>query len=467
MHANAADTIAAIATPPGEGGIGIVRVSGPKAFEIAQRVWKDRHASVPLDHRPSHTIHLGRITDRRTNEVVDEALLLLFKAPHSYTGEDVVEFSCHGGPVILARAMTLLLREGARPAQPGEFTQRAFLNGRMDLAQAEAVCDLIRAKTEDALRLAVMQQQGRLSQEVARIRNDLVGILAAVEVTLDFSDEVGDLDTSATLQRIQEVHTEIRRLLASAHQGRLYREGARLAIVGRPNVGKSSLLNALLRFERAIVTPIPGTTRDVIEDVVNIAGIPVTVMDTAGIRPTEDPVEQIGVQRTRSTLKSATAIVLVLDASEGWTPEDEAIAADLQGVPSIWALNKKDLIPADAAALRVQELAQRKGDGLIVPVSALLGEGIASLEEAVARILHAGASGFHEGFMVTNARHQAALSDALAALDAAQNTIHSGLPPDFISIDLRGALDALGAITGETASEEVIHRIFSDFCIGK
>lgn len=465
MLAPSSDTIAAIATPPGEGGIGVVRLSGTRAFEIAQRVWKDRRTEA-LASRPSHSIFVGRIVDPATGELVDEALLLLFRGPHSYTGEDVVEFSCHGGPVILAKVMAVLMREGARAAQPGEFTQRAFLNGRLDLAQAEAVCDLIRAKTEDARRIALMQQQGRLSQDIARIREELVGALAAVEVTLDFSDEVGDLDTTATLQRIRAARTRIEELLASAHHGRLYREGARLVIAGRPNVGKSSLLNALLRFDRAIVTPIPGTTRDVIEDLVNIGGIPVTVVDTAGIHATDDPVEQIGVQRTRSSIQGATIVVLVLDASQGWTPEDEAIAGELHGIPAIWALNKTDLVPPDAIAACTSELIRRKGDDTVIPISALLEEGIPSLEEAIARVLHMSGPR-HEGFMVTNARHQAALEQAAAALDEAQKTILAGLPPDFISIDLRGALNALGVITGETASEEVIHRIFSDFCIGK
>lgn len=467
MEAGLADTIAAVATPPGEGGIGVVRVSGRRAFEIAQRLWKDRHPSDPLPARPARTIHLGLIVDPVTKEAVDEALLLLFKAPHSYTGEDVVEFSCHGGPVILSRVMALLLREGARAAEPGEFTQRAFLNGRMDLAQAEAVCDLIRAKTEDARRLAFLQQQGHLSQQVSRIRSELVSILASVEVTLDFSDEVGDLDPAATMERIESARSQIAELLASARSGRLYREGARLVIAGRPNVGKSSLLNALLRFDRAIVTPIPGTTRDVIEDMVNIGGIPVTAVDTAGIRQTDDPVEQIGVQRSLDALKGATVAVLVLDASEGWTQSDEAIAARLRQLPSVWALNKQDLVPADTAAAQLDELRRLKGDGQIVPVSALHGHGIPALEEALARALASGHSASSQGFMVTNARHQTALSRALAALDQAEKTIASGLPADFISIDLRGALDALGAITGETVSDEVIHRIFSEFCIGK
>lgn len=464
------DTIAAVATPPGEGGIGIVRVSGPRALALADRLFHllaPKSGITPPSSLPSHTFHYGLICDPETGERLDDALLLLFRAPRSYTGEDVVEFSCHGGPVTLGRVLALALRSGVRLAQPGEFTQRAFLNGRMDLAQAEAVCDQIRAKTAAAQRLALRQREGVLSREVTRLKDDLVGALAAVEVTIDFSEEVGDLDYAEMAARLARIRAGIEALIATAERGRVYREGVRLAIVGRPNVGKSSLLNALLRENRAIVTPIAGTTRDVIEETANVRGIPLTAIDTAGLRETEDVVERIGVERAREAVRSASLLLFVLDASTGWTAEDAAIAAQITDRRAVWALNKIDAVSAEQAARLQEPLRWKAGEAPIVPVSAVTGAGMEALEKTIADVILGGRTDESEAVVVSNVRHLRALEMARDSLREAARTTSDHLPPDFISIDLRAALDALGQITGETATEEIVHRIFQDFCIGK
>jgi tRNA modification GTPase len=454
------DTIAAIATPPGEGGVGIVRVSGPAAFAIADRLF-DTRAGLPST-LSTHTIHYGIV--RENGERIDDALLLVFRGPRSYTGEDVLELSCHGGPVTLRRVLAAALRAGARLAEPGEFTRRAFLNGRMDLAQAEAVADQIRARTEAAQRVALRQREGFLSAEVRRLKDEVVGALAAVEVTIDFSDEVGDLDYPAMAARLASIRAETERLLATAGRGRVYREGVRLAIVGRPNVGKSSLLNTLLRENRAIVTPVAGTTRDVIEETANVCGIPITAIDTAGLRETEDLVERIGVDRARAAAESASLILFVIDGGEGWTEEDAEIARSLDGRQALWVVNKMDLGGAVAAQ---NEARNHAGDFAVVGVSALEGSGVAELERAIADAILEGRADAGEGAVVSNVRHQTALESAAASLRHAEETTEAELPADFISIDLRAALDSLGLITGETATEDVIHRIFHDFCIGK
>jgi tRNA modification GTPase len=454
------ETIAAIATPPGEGGVGIVRVSGPDALSIADSLFACR-AGVPST-LSTHTIHYGFVQEAGGR--IDDALLLLFLGPHSYTGEDVVEFSCHGGPVTLGRVLAATLRAGARLAEPGEFTRRAFLNGRMDLAQAEAVADQIRARTESAQRVALLQREGRLSSSVRSLKENVVGALAAVEVTIDFSEEIGDLDYPAMSARIAAVITDTERLLATAGRGRVYREGIRLAIVGRPNVGKSSLLNALLRENRAIVTPIAGTTRDVIEEAANIRGIPITAIDTAGLRETDDVVERIGVDRARAAVESASLVLFVLDAGDGWTEADARIASELADRPVVWVVNKMDVPDSDR---QVDSIRRAAVGAEIVAVSAQGGQGLDSLEQNIAAAILGGQVEAGEGVVVSNVRHQHALESALECLCHAQATISTKLPPDFISIDLRAVLDSLGLITGETASEDVIHRIFHDFCIGK
>jgi tRNA modification GTPase len=458
------DTIAAIATPPGEGGVGIVRISGPLALSIADTLFHSTSSKQP-SLLPSHTIHYGILRDPATDEPVDDALLLIFRAPRSYTGEEVVEFSCHGGSVTTRRVLTLVLRAGARLAEPGEFTLRAFLNGKMDLAQAEAVSDQIRAKTETAQQIALRQRAGCLSKRVGKIKDRLVGLLAAAEATIDFSEEIGELNYTMMAEGLRHVREEIESLIRSASYGRIYREGIRLVIVGRPNVGKSSLLNALLRQDRAIVTPIAGTTRDLIEESANIRGIPLVAIDTAGIRDTEDLVERIGVERAREAIESASLILYVLDASDNATHEDKSMAALLAERPSIRVYNKIDLLDSPQ---RERLLAALSDSGAVcVAVSAANGWGMEILEETIEKTLLGGGYSEGESMLISITRHQRALEQARDSLREAEATTCQKMPADFITIDIRAALDALGLITGETATEEIIHRIFQDFCIGK
>jgi tRNA modification GTPase len=471
------ETIAAVATPPGEGGIGIIRVSGPQAFPIAARIFQRARATQrPLQ---SHRIYFGTIRDPETGEVLDRALLLTFRAPHSYTGEDVVEFSCHGSPLLLRRVLQLIWREGARPAQPGEFTQRAFLNGKLDLAQAEAVADLIRARTESQLRAALYLHEGALSRTVRQLSDTLLALLAQVEATIDFSEEIGELDREAFASRLRELQTQLEQLLVRARSGRLLREGVRVAIVGRPNVGKSSLLNALLGEERAIVTPIPGTTRDLIEEAFSIQGVPIVVLDTAGLRENPDPVERLGIERTRRAVQHADLLLVVCDLSEGFTDADRALLAALPAdKPRILVWNKADLVPFaplltspvhGGETASPSPLMGRAGVGencITVRVSALTGEGLPALCEAILEAVNLTGIG-EESLLLTHERHVQAVETARQHLVSALESTRAGLPLEVLAVDLRGAWFALGEITGETVDEQLVNRIFRDFCIGK
>lgn len=461
------DTITALATPPGEGGLAILRVSGPEARRIAARVFRPKQGGDPAQ-LAGYTIHYGAFFDSRTGEVADDGLLTMFRAPHSYTGEDVIELSCHGGRATTARLLQLLLDAGARLAEPGEFTQRAFLNGKLDLAQAEAVADLIRSKTETARRQARRQLEGALSETVRALRDELIGILAAIEVTIDFSDEVGELDYAVLQTRLVAVRESIERLLATAERGRILREGLRVAIIGRPNVGKSSLLNALLRTERAIVTPIAGTTRDLVEEAATIGGIPLVLVDTAGIRATEDTVERIGVQRAQAALQNADVVLIVLDATGGVRPEDRHLAPLLPPETRlVIALNKRDAVSeAQLERLRADARQTFPTATAFVAVSALTGAELPTLEQALIQI-QAGREASTDSVVVASARHREALTSARNSLLEAEHTTEQELPGDFIAIDARGALDALGLITGETVTDDIVHRIFRDFCVGK
>jgi tRNA modification GTPase len=451
MTAEDFDTICAPATPPGTGGIGVIRVSGPEAFAVVDKIARQTSCA----SFPGHTLHRASIIQTVDGIVIDDVLLGVFHNPRSYTGEDVVEISAHGSPLIIGQITARLLESGARMARPGEFTQRAFLNGKMDLAQAEAVGDLIAAQTAQAQRQARRQSEGRLSQAVTDIRSGLLGVLARIEASIDFPEEVGELDIFECETELAHAEHQIDQLLASADQGILYREGLQVVLAGRPNVGKSSLLNALLRSNRAIVTSVPGTTRDVIEETLNLHGIPLRVSDTAGLRETEDEAERIGVARTRESMTQADIVLLVLDAVSGETPEDIALHESLRGRPHLVVWNKWDLssqtnLPTDSVA-----------------VSALTGWNITLLEDAIAQMALGDAALGSESALVTHARHKSALQSALTQMTQAKISLQSGLPADFASIDLRGALDSLGTITGETATEDVITEIFSRFCIGK
>ena len=481
MIASDADTIAAIATPIGEGGIAVIRVSGNGAIEIGAKLFQPANGQNAAQFR-GYSVHYGRIVslviaDKSETETIDDGLLTVFRAPHSYTGEDTIELSCHGGRVLSQRVLRACLEAGARPAEPGEFTQRAFFNNKLDLAQAEAVADLIRAQTDTSRRLARRQLEGGLSSHIAALRHDLIGILASIEVTIDFSDEVGELDYDTLFTKIESVQRRIEVLLATAERGRILREGLRIAIIGKPNVGKSSLLNALLRTERAIVTPIAGTTRDTVEESADIVGVPIVLVDTAGIRTTQDVIEQIGVDKSRAEVQIADVILFVIDAVSGVTDEDQIAAQSLHNTASVRlvvALNKADLTAPDRIRALIGSVPTFFAEVIgiapdsVLAVSAQTSVGLPELEAALtfsAAIPDMQESA--ETITVTLSRHRLALEAARDSLTIALSTVSQHLPGDFVAIDARGALDSLGLITGETVTDEIVHRIFSDFCVGK
>jgi tRNA modification GTPase len=437
------DTIVAIATAAGEAGIGVVRLSGPTSLEIARALFRPGSRSCAYE---SHRLYHGHVVE--ADDVVDEVLLAYMQAPRSYTAEDVVEIHGHGGPAPLERILHLVLRHGARLAGPGEFTLRAFLNGRLDLPQAEAVADVIQARSDASLRLAVNQLSGRLSRAVDETRRAVVSVLAQLEANIDFSeDDVPPASTTRLLAELRAARAGLCRLLDASSEGILYRRGARVAIAGRPNAGKSSLLNALLRSNRAIVTPIAGTTRDTIEETINLGGLPVVLVDTAGITATVDPVEAIGVERSWQAIDHADLVLFVYDAAAGWTPADaELLPSDK---PVLLVANKSDLATG--------------GDGL--PVSALTLAGLPALEAELRRRLAPSAS--VDDILVNNLRHKTLLEAAERHLRDAMQSLEDRRAADFVCIDLRGALSALGTITGADVSESLLDEIFSRFCIGK
>ncbi len=441
------DTIAAIATAPGEAALGIVRLTGPDALAIGQQAFSSRlrdHAVVP-----GHLLDAGK--------PVDEAMGVYLKAPRSYTREDMVEFTCHGGRVTLQLALQALLTEGARLATPGEFTLRAFLNGRMDLAQAEAVLDVIQAQTRTGLEIALQGLGGRVSREVKAVRAALLEPLAYLTALVDFpEDEVGHQNVAEPLE---EAACRLEAMARSGRQGMLYRQGVRTAIAGRPNAGKSSLLNYLLGQERAIVTPVAGTTRDTVEEVASIKGIPFLLVDTAGVHDTDDPVERLGVERSRDAMAAADLVLFVLDGSEPAGDRDEAIAAALDGKQVLAVRNKSDLQPRFGEPLFIQWPQ--------VAVSALTGEGMPALIDAMVDLVTGGHLAQSEETLISNPRHEAAITLAARHTRAAIESHQGGMPPDFVTIDLTAAVNALGEITGETASEDLLDLIFSRFCIGK
>ncbi len=472
------DTIAAIATPPGQGGIGVIRVSGAEAFSVVQPLF--RYAGQEQGLPPSHMLTYGRIVDPTTQEMLDEVLVAFMRAPRTYTREDVAEIQGHGGPLLLQRILRLLLAGGARLANPGEFTLRAFLNGRLDLAQAESVMDLISARTEAGQRLAMQQLRGRVSAQVQDARHTILGVIARIEASIDFpEDDIPTPGTDELRPLIEVARGKVATLLAGSEQGRLYRQGLRTAIIGRPNVGKSSMLNALLRTERAIVTPIAGTTRDTVEEVANLRGIPLYLIDTAGITPSSDPIEQIGVQRSRAAAESAEVVLLIFDGSASLSEQDRQISSELRAMgfggpqqePGVDERRRAMLIAINKADQRQildpLEVRQLWPEVIIVNTSAVTGEGLSEMEEALANLVLAGRASFGEEALITSARHQAALRTASEHLHASLRTLEQELPLDFVSIDLVAAYQALGEVTGETASEDLLERIFSEFCIGK
>ncbi|MCE5217068.1 tRNA uridine-5-carboxymethylaminomethyl(34) synthesis GTPase MnmE [bacterium] len=462
------DTIAAVSTPPGQSGIGIVRLSGPRALEIADGVFVPATPTKTAYSLRTFSTAYGRVVDGE--ETVDEVILTVMRAPRTYTTQDVVEINCHGGVVPVRRTLELVLSRGARLADPGEFTKRAFVFGRIDLAQAEAVLDVINARTTEAQRAAAAQLEGRLSEQVTALRDALVEIMVNLEAGIDFAEDGLELlPLPQAGERCDEIARRLGALIDGAQVGRILRDGVRTAIVGRPNVGKSSLMNALLGHERVIVTPIPGTTRDLVEDSVNIDGLPVVLVDTAGLRDTEDVVEVAGVERTRTAMEGSELVLLMLDGSEALGADDRELLRDAPSGHTVVVVNKRDLPAAWESVQRAW------GDGEegpvkdlpVVEISAHTGQGLDDLRTAISEMIWAGRTHAVEGALVTNVRHKLALEAAQRAVLAARKAVEDGLTEEYVAADLREALDALGEIVGLTLSEDIIDRIFASFCIGK
>jgi len=457
------DTIAAISTAPGEGAIGIVRISGDLAISIASSIYQC--GTKQLEEQKTHTIHYGHIVDPKSGEVYDEVMVSVLRAPKTFTREDIVEINCHGGIVAINRVLQLVLRMGARLAEPGEFTKRAFLNGRIDLSQAEAVMDLIRAKTDKSMQLAMRQLDGQLSHLIQNLRQEILNTLAQVEVNIDYPeyDDVEEMTLQLLREKTQQVLQGIRALLNTASQGKILRDGLKTAIVGRPNVGKSSLLNVLLREEKAIVTDIAGTTRDTIEEYVNVRGVPLQLIDTAGIRETDDVVEKIGVERSRKALKEADFVLLLLNQSEILQEEDVRLLETTKGMKRIILFNKTDL----PSKLSTEDIAPYAKEEEIVTTSMLNKEGIDQLEEKIAGYFFQGQMNERDATYLSNTRHIALLEKAEQALVEVQNGIEMEMPVDLIQIDFTRAWDLLGEITGDSVQDELLTQLFSQFCLGK
>lgn len=455
------DTIAAISTPPGEGAISIVRMSGEEAVSIAQKVFSGKD----LTQAKSHTINYGHIVDPKTHEEIDEVMVSLMLAPKTFTREDVVEINCHGGIVATNRILQQLLVNGARLAEPGEFTKRAFLHGRIDLTQAESVMDLIRAKTDRSMKIALNQLDGNLSHLIDSLRKDILDVLAQVEVNIDYPeyDDVEEMTTKLLKEKAIEIKQRIEQLLKTASQGKIMREGLATALVGRPNVGKSSLLNHLLHEDKAIVTDVAGTTRDVIEEYVNVSGVPLKLIDTAGIRETDDKVEKIGVERSKKAIEQSDLVLLVLNAAESLTKEDLELIRLTNDKKRIIILNKTDL----EEKLDRKELAKISENAPVYATSILKNEGVEALEEAISKLFFNGIENSQSTVMVTNARHIALLEKAQNSLDSVLEGISSGMPVDLVQIDMTEAWNLLGEITGESYEDELLDQLFSQFCLGK
>lgn len=456
------DTIAAIATAPGEAGIGIVRLSGHKSIEILDKIFKAKKDIKTVDI-PTRMTTYGHIIDNDGN-VVDEVLVIIMREPYSYTTEDVVEIHCHGGIIPVRRIMELVLKNGALMAEPGEFTKRAFLNGRIDLAQAEAVIDVITAKTERGLNAALNQLEGDLSEEIHRIMNELVSILAHIEAAIDFPEhDIEEITQDNILTASENVMQAVKKLINSFEEGKIIRDGLSTAIVGRPNVGKSSLLNILIRENRAIVTDIPGTTRDIIEEYLNIGGILVKLVDTAGIRETDDVIERLGVERTKSAIAEAELVIFTIDASSPLQEEDYEIMNLIKDKKIIVAANKID----KGLAADINYLANKFEEDNIIEMSVKDRIGIDKLEAIIKQVVYQGQASIGKNKMVTNIRHKNLLDKALESLEKAINSLKEGIPVDLLSVDIKEAWERLGQITGDVVEEDIIKEIFSKFCVGK
>lgn len=467
-------TIAAVATAPGEGGIGIVRVSGPESYEILKKIFR-RPAGERMETMENRRLIYGNIVDS-SGSVIDEAMVVYMKAPHTYTGEDVAEIQCHGSSISLRRILAEILRSGAVLAERGEFTKRAFLSGRIDLSQAEAVIDVIKAKSEAGFQSAVSQMGGSLSAQIQSVRTQLADLISNIIAHIEYPEEdLEELTYEKILEETAAISRRIEKLIASADTGRIVRDGLKLCIVGRPNVGKSSLMNALLKSDRAIVTDIPGTTRDTIEEFASIAGIPVRLIDTAGIRETEDTIEKIGIEKSRESLTAADIVVFVLDGSAELSEEDREIMAHLSGKKVIFVINKSDLgIRVTSESIESILLEQipsvNKDDGKgyrFLHLSALTGEGIEMLSEEIRRMVYNGEVTAESEILVTNVRHKDLLERSLRSLFDASEMLRAGEALDFAETDIRSAWSLLGEIIGETVSQDILTEVFSRFCLGK
>ncbi|MEQ8173882.1 MAG: tRNA uridine-5-carboxymethylaminomethyl(34) synthesis GTPase MnmE [Syntrophomonadaceae bacterium] len=456
------DVIAALSTPPGEGGIAIIRLSGPGVINQVARIFKPHSPGVDIKERPGYSLTLGHIVDDRGLKI-DEVLIGIMRGPKSYTGEDVVEINCHGGILPARRCLKRVLDCNVRLAEPGEFTKRAFLNGRMDASQAEAVIDIIRAKTEKGLKVALNQLEGTIGKEIGLIEDELIGINAAIEASVDFPDEVEEPDYEELKVRIANQIDHMKKLLSSSQRGEIYRDGIKAAIIGKPNVGKSSLLNALVKQEKAIVTELPGTTRDVIEDYINIRGIPVKIMDTAGIRDTKDPVESIGVQRSRQAIEGADLIIMVLDVGSGLAREDLEIFKSIEEHKIIILVNKDDLAER---MIKADDIEKHFYQRTVIWVSVKEGQGLELLENTIEEMVFSGLLEGEDYEVAFNLRQKRSMEKGVKSLEDGLNNMGT-LPLDCLAVDIGGTLESLGEISGKSLKEDVINRIFHDFCIGK
>ncbi|KLU68321.1 MAG: hypothetical protein RHS_5861 [Robinsoniella sp. RHS] len=455
------DTIAAISTAMTASGIGIVRMSGSEVFTIIDRVYQSKGKKKKLSEVPTHTIHYGYIMDG--DEMIDEVLVMVMRAPRSFTSEDTIEINCHGGVYAMKRILETVIKNGARPAEPGEFTKRAFLNGRMDLSQAEAVIDVINAKNEYALKSSVSQLRGSVMQAIKDIREQIIYHIAFIESALDDPEHISLEGYGGELQQVNnKLIGKLEKLIASSEDGKMMKEGIRTVIVGKPNAGKSSLLNVLVGEERAIVTDIAGTTRDILEETIQIHGISLNIIDTAGIRSTEDVVEKIGVSRAKDYAKDADLIIYVVDSSTELDENDSEIIEMLRSKKAIILLNKTDL-----QMITSEEMLKERIDKPVIPVSAKENKGIDLLELTLKEMFFHGEISFNDEVYITNIRHKTALADALSSLRQVRESIEMGMPEDFYSIDLMSAYEELGGIIGESVGEDLVNEIFSKFCMGK
>lgn len=456
------DTIAAIITAPGNAGVGIIRLSGDDAIEIGNKVYQGRKNLLSV---PSHTINYGKILDNFNNKIIDEALFLKMLGPASFTGEDVLEIQCHGGIIPVKKVLELVLRNGARMAEPGEFSKRAFLNGKLDLSQAESIMDIVMAKTEKSLDAAVNQLEGNLSKMINEVRDELLKLIAFIEADIDFPEEdIERLSEEEQKKYINNIQNKINNLLETAQKGKIIREGLNVVIIGKPNVGKSSLLNALLNENRAIVTDIPGTTRDIIEEYINLKGIPLKIIDTAGIRETDNLVEKIGVDKAKELVIKADLILYVLDFQQEITEEDKNILNLIEDKPALILINKMDLGIEEKYLQKIGDLVPHIP---IINISAKEKVGINILEDKIIEMFFAGNINIKDQILITNTRHVNALEKAKDHLDGALNSLDNKLPGDFIAIDIRSAWENLGYVTGDTLDEDILDQIFSQFCLGK